>query len=316
MNRDAKLLNLGYVTEDGERRWLPSWAQWLIEFGRSLASFHLEAGLRQQAVLTLPDRRFAAVLVGLGAVIAGLERHEPEVTDRFAGLTPRDSYLTWIDSNRKVRFGQFLGIENGFISYRPREHGGWLGADTKRPLKMSQAFWPAEPTDEFVGPRSIANNPAFVDGVIGSSADRFLSVDAVDVLFIAGQAEIDRELDSECFWSGNEIGSMRDLVRVQGLLGLGQQHRSRLIPARSAPDSVESASESLAIFDGPHGFLRLRDTIGSSVFVVLLDRWNPRSIEAAQAAMIDRNEMRVERDAPLLPSSPAGIELLMWTGEL
>jgi len=239
---------------------------------------------------------------------------QPPIADRFANTAP-DGRLTWIDSNGRSRFGRYDGIDSQFIHYHPRDHGGW-GVRTSRLLEMATTFWPACEEDEFVGGRSLANDTEFAAAAVGLPIEHFLATSRTDTIIVGTRTELEKDLNDRCFSSQGHVGALIDTVRPKDLVGLGRHHRSIFVPSVAAPDTLPSVScEGPTIFDGPAAYLRLRDELRSSSNIVILDRWNPRSEDAASAAVIERNETFVEGVGYPLPATPPAIEVFGWTEE-
>lgn len=195
-----------------------------------------------------------------------------------------------------------------------RRHLGWSGP-WKRPLSQAHTFWPADASEEFVDGRPSADNLKFVDNVLRGNSDAFLSSSSKDFLIVGTKADVENELTAPCFISNGEKGSLNDLVRPRQTVSLGQRFRGELLPSSMSPENADFENTRVSIIDGPQGYLRLRDEVRSPAMVVLLDRWHPRSAEAAQVAMIDRNMMWVDNPTPAFEEPPPGVELYAWASE-
>jgi len=264
----------------------------------------------------VPDRRFASALVALGAILAAIEvDDQTTVLERFTDC-PVDGYLTWIDSNDAVRFGRYQGIRDGVISYAPRTHGGWLGT-VQRPIEFADSFWPSSEECEFIGAKPAAENLRFVRSALGEHSDRCLQRSSTDAVLVGTRTELERDLNAQEFKGAVacDPGALKDLIRPKGIVAQGQHHRTIVVPSSSDPGIVNLTNQRLAIFDGPSAYLRLRDSVSSVSNVVIIDRWSPRSTEAATAAMIDRNDTWLEESPTPLPPKPDAIELYHWMAE-
>ena len=306
---------LRLMNPSGQIQCLPAWANWFIELGAAHVRNDLPRGERRWTVVSVPDRRFGAALAAHGAIQAvGQKVRQPPVVERFADTTP-GGRLTWIDSNGKSRFGRYDGIDSQRIHYHPRDHGGW-GVRTSRLLEMATTFWPASEEDEFVGGRPVANDSAFVVASMGLPVEHFLATSRVDTIISGTRTELEKDLNDRCFSSQGHVGALIDTVRPKDLVSLGQHHRSIFVPSVADPDTLPAlACEGPTIFDGPAAYLRLRDDLRSTANIVILDRWNPRSDDAASAAVIERNETFVESVGYPLPATPPAIEVFGWTEE-
>lgn len=307
---------LCWITPTGQVRELPRWARWFIDLGASHANSVVSSGQREWTIVTVPDRRFAAALTAHGTVTTMVRSIEsPPVADRFASSSPGD-FLTWIDSNGESRFGRFTGIDNEFIHYRRRDHGGW-GVPTARTIDMATTFWPAEEEDAFVGGRPLAHDYSFAVSAMGVPAERFLATSRVDVVIVGVRTDLEIDLADRCFSSQGHTGALVDTVRAREAVALGQHHRSSIVSAAADPDTFDELGHvGPTIFDGPAAYLRLRDELAAPTNIVILDRWNPRSEDAANTALIERNQMFIEAEPIPIAPPPAAVELFRWTEEL
>lgn len=302
-----------YVRIGEQVRPLPDWAQWLIELGAAHCRSDFASEEKHWAVVTVPDRRFAASLIAHGAICARLNQAEwPSVRDRFAGVgegTP----VTWIDANNKARYGELLEMDDDFISYRPRIHGGW-GLKSKRMYEFASSFWPANEDPEFVDGRPLADHPDFVIAATGMSAELVLGTSDIDAILIGNRTQLEADLTDVCFSVADTIGCLADTVRPRGVVSLGQHHRSAIISAVAQPEDVEgSTCHGPAIFDGASGYLRMRDAVESSAAIVVLDRWNPGAENAANTVQIERGETWISAKPVDVGPQPACVELYQWT---
>lgn len=324
MKRDVVNHTLGdghqlrWLSPDGRALDLPKWAHWFIDLGAVHAVAKIPIGQRRWTIVTVPDRRYAAVLVAHGAIRAQLHRSTlPSVAERFADSEPGD-FLTWIDTNGDSRFGKLSRVEDGRIYYTPREHGGW-GISTSRPIENAAtgSFWPSSEEDEFVRRGPAANDGAFATAAMGLPPDRFLAMDGLDVRIVGTRTDLEDELNDRRFIVEGHQGAFLDTVRPKGLVGIGQRHRSGIISASAdLDDQPDLECVGPTIFDGGAAYLRLRDELAGTANVVILDRWHPRSEEAAKEALMERMQTFVESAALEVETAPPGIELFTWMEEL
>jgi hypothetical protein len=185
---------------------------------------------------------------------------------------------------------------------------------TPGPHTHAASFWPAHEADEFVGGRPIAGHPDFAIAAIGKPPEHFLAVSDIDVIIVGVRSDLEQDLRDPAFVADEYRGALIDTVRPRELVGLGQHHRSAIIASSSDPDVWEGSDcHGPAIFDNAAGYLRLRDSIEASTNIVILDRWHPRSEEAAAVARMERNETWVQADSPCLDPVPPGVEVYVWT---
>lgn len=307
-------IGLRWVADDGTRSPLPTWASWLLSLG-FWAGCLPESDATYWVIVSLPDRRYASSLLAHGAVTARVRTREvPPVAARFEHAVPNDG-LTWIDSNGHSRFGCFRGLEKDRIIYQPRVHGGW-GVRTEKLLTHAETFWPADELEGFVGARPLADNPEFVAAASGVPGSRFLAASRLEVTLVGLRTEIDRDLTEQRFFSNEASGSLRDTVRPRHLCQAGEHWRSVVVASSAGPSSLDApAPDAPTVFDGPQAYLRLRDQLNGSVNIVVIDRWHPRSGDAAATARIERAETWIEHDSLQLADPPPGIEVFAWAAE-
>lgn len=295
---------------------LPGWAKWLVELGAASAAPSAD-GMIRWVVVSVPDRRFAAALVAHGAVVTALQRRAaPPVEQRFKGVA-NDGYLTWIDSNGECRFGRFRGISNGQIHYVGRVHGGWADAKSSRPLENAASFWPAPADEEFVGGRPAADEPEFALAFSSGSGCPLLESSSIEATLVSVRTELDQELRSKDFVASGTAGALRDTVRPRHLRAAGEHFRSVVISAAADPDSVAGVPVGgPTIFDGPGGYLRLRDAVKRDINLVIIDRWDPRADDLAAVVRSERAHTWLEAEPLCVAAPPAAIELYQWAEEL
>ena len=297
----------------------PSWVNWMVEIGAVHAQLSPSKGVTRWTVITVPNRAFAAVLVALGAIVSNiLGRKQETVFERFHGCSENEP-LTWIDSNGHSRYGRLTKLDspeldNPKIYYRQRVHGGLQ--DASRPVEKASSFWPAIEIPEFVGARPANSEPGFVNQILGSRVDEFLSRSSVDVALLGVKKRIREELSQKDFKFLGIQGSLGSIVGPLGEVPLGEHHHSLLF---SDGEDLEADGShempSLTIIDGSNAYLNSREFVLGASAVVLIDRWEPRAVDAADAAMLDKRERWVEADDLLFPDQPPGVELISWAGE-
>jgi hypothetical protein len=308
---EARLM---WAADDGTARPLPAWASWLLLLGRWAGCIN-EPGNTFWIIVSVPDRRYASSLLAHGAVTARVGSRElPPVAARFGHAVPNDG-LTWIDSNGHSRFGRFRGLEKDRIVYEPRVHGGW-GVRTEKLLTHAQTFWPAGELEAFVGARPVSENPEFAGAATGVPGSSFLAASRIEVTIAGLRTEIDRDLTEQRLLASEAWGTLRDTVRPRHLCQAGEHWRSLVVPSSADPASLDAHEADVpTVFDGPQAYLRLRDQLIGSVNIVVIDRWHPRSGDAASAARIERAETWVEHHSLDFADPPPGVEVFAWAAD-
>ena len=305
---------LQYRDSSGAWSHLPDWAIWLIDVGSKLSA--LEADHRTWVGISVPDRRYCAALLALGAAWSDSARLNPgSVGDRFADLEV-GSGLTWTDANGCLRSGRFQGVDGQYLVYRRRDHQAY-GGETRRSLMTSDSVFPmADDEQPFAGPRELTERPAFVEGLLGPQYADDLARSTTMTTICGVVTQLTAELTAIEFACDGEVGSLLEIVRPRELLPQGQRWRTRLIPSSNRLDPQLSAASKLVVFDGPQSYLRLRDAISGPICVLLLSRWEARSVDAAMEASAQRAFNSVESSAPELGDAPHSIELAVWAEEV
>jgi hypothetical protein len=118
-------------------------------------------------------------------------------------------------------------------------------------------------------------------------------------------------LESAEFVAGDEAGALADLVRPSCRRPAGRPFRTEIVAA-SGERPEHPLRATVAIFDGPQGFIRLRDDVQSQVVVLVTSRSAPRAADAVQEFMLERAN-RSDRNASLHSLAiPESVELLAW----
>lgn len=290
---------------------IPPWARWFISLGRQMA--HPEENRCTWVCVTVPDRRFAAGLAALGAVLESpVSPHEERsAAERLAELSPGD-WFTFIDANGQLRCGQFEGLVRGVLSYSRWTHSGM--DSRKKLVDFCQSVWPLAANERpFAGPKDATENAAFVEAVFGASVTECLVRSTSDVTIVGVSTVIEAELNTQAFAICGAGGALLDIVRPRELLPSHERSRSRVLPSVSPPGEVDGLRTPFAIFDGPQAYLRLRDSLHACTNLIILDRWAPRAEDAVMAVRLEEAHSGLERLQMATPQTPPGIEVFAWT---
>jgi len=279
---------LRYKDSAGILKELPAWARYLAEIGRFVAEGG-RPGERIVVGVTVPTRSFAAAMVALGVASTtyrdpsdrDIERH----FDELAALEPGTPIR--FRRGRYLYCGKFVGTEviGGVPHLTYRENGL-----CKLRWDMCFGVEPLEPDAEFVKRRPLAANAEFVEAALGVDALNHASVTEIDCLVVAVKESLRAELTETEFFAGGDraglvAGVLNDLLRCDAYEKNANDHdRTKVLAASNSeiPVAMRSAQPPAVVFDGPRGYLRLRNTWRSSPSVVLLDRTASASIEACE----------------------------------
>ncbi len=280
---------LGYKTDSRLVAGLPEWAQYLVRLGRHLVD-HEVPGRRLVVGVTLPARAFAAAFAALGVADAAYqdpEKRDPrENFDRIAALpagTPirfrrgRYLYCGWLLGTEMVNGAEHLTYQDGAKCYLPWDRCGLVE--------------PLDPAEQFVRRRQLAANADFVEAALGVDPLAHASCTCLDCLVVGVKDALRSDLVDEQFIvrtkGGPEIvGVLNDLLRCDAFELNGNDHdRTTVISGFVDELSARLQTERppAVVFDGPHGYLRLRSYWRKSPWLVLLDRTSPSSAAAGDA---------------------------------
>jgi hypothetical protein len=309
---------------------LPSWGRFLLELGRMLARDEGRGGT-PVAALSVPTRAFAAVLIATGAVagrasIPILETAE----ERFEQLKslPIGTPVIWRKKGR-VRRGQiaeyrtFSGRQLLMIRVqREGERGGGLAeslypeqalgvevADTEVDLPMGQSRG-----------RLIRSVSHFIQGIIPHIDPTLFAIQSrLDAVIVGTTRVLRYEFCEESFAIGLPNGrylqgTLQEVMRPDGWVGKGEGWRSRIVSDRARTIEDFGSQPGTLVFDGGLPFLRWHHRWGASSVVVILDRADDRSRDAAELINRDYVERRrEEEDGPWDELElPDGIEMMAY----
>lgn len=300
---------------------LPDWAAWVVRVGEELSRVRGE--YRVWMAITAPTRLFLACLAAAGAVRGAIHAEHQDQAGHFASLAglPPDTPITWVGTDGMLRSGYLLGteVDHGVdcLVYRQRTYAG-IGPTTKRLRTHCELIQPMDPGAEpFAGRRPLALCPAFARAVAGVPLEQLAGRSRLTSLLVGEATTLEIDLRASVFAAedatGTHVGCLLDVVRARRFLHAGAHFRSDIIPSVSTdvPDDIDAAHVALTVFDGPQGFLRLRDAApGNLLFVI--DRWSPSSAEAVGEFLRER-AVRSTEDVELEAGPPpAGIEAIAW----
>jgi hypothetical protein len=304
------------VTAAGFEAALPTWAQWFIDVGARLDVLAQEGDTKLWICITVPDRRFAAVLVAFGAIRSRLHHTvHPSPEERFEGLEI-GAPISWLDTNKQLRCGSYDGASDGYIHYRPRVHGG-IGVRSKRPIERATEFWPMGCDEElFVGAKPIAQSVGFCEAAYQRSVESSLTWSDVDTIICGTSSVLEHELTATGFSAGGHVGCLADVVRPRRFLSRAERSRSAIVTGTTDPDDIDGIeTHGPAIFDGPQAYVRLRESVCSTTNLIIIDRWSPRATDTATVVLSERAQTATLAELPTLPPAPPGVELLGWVAD-
>jgi hypothetical protein len=179
-----------------------------------------------------------------------------------------------------------------------------LGAQVRLPKKQSG--------------RLVPQMAGFVRNLVGDNQARTFALQSRLECVIAGRANaLRREIVETDFAASTDQGvyhegCLQDILQVRKFLGEGEPYRSEIcrVNGRTPSFARDGMAPPFVIFDGATGFIRWRDYLRSSNWIVILDWTDARFREATEILKeAHRNRTGDDRIANL-PPPPACVEVL------
>ncbi len=302
---------------------LPVWARFIAECGRFLA---MSEGRAITIALTVPTRGFAASLAA-AAVALTRDAREPMAPDDLelhVGIlrntptgTPikfhsRDRIhdgrwidVTWVDDQEMLRF------ETG------------RGVTRKLPLQSALMI---RPTGEATAAGQLRAKRVQLPILLQSTGNRSAALTYVttarpDCVVVGTLTWLTEDLTAPVFRLSKDTSQpaseLQTLARARKVKGAGTYYRTVIAPSGSQPSSeVRQMKPAVVIFDGGRGYIRWRHIWPAARQLVILDRSESSSEEAANAV----SEAFVNRVCSMaLPdevSVPDGVEAVCFERQL
>lgn len=328
----SALSGLSFRTRD---TWapLPEWARYLTRLG-ALFQQSNSPGSRAAVCVTLPTRAFSAPFVALGAVAASVGKSDgaTSASAHFEALTqlPVGTSVVLRKKNQKLK-GIFLGPEErAGMRYVKVQVGSWheRGGGLTEFIREIDALR-VHPLETAIGEsalpknqkgRPVSRHAPFLESLLGlKDVYEFVTRTSLACALIGSKAGLHSEIYDPGFAVGSQSdrkeGCLQAALRVREFLAEGDSHRVVMLSASAADIHVDPHVKSapLAIFDGATAYLRWRQEFGAANSVVLLDRCQQRSEDAA-AAFIHEHAKRLD-DFIISDEAPRGVEVAAFLGK-
>lgn len=307
-------------------RWerLPGWARFFISAGAGLAT-GTDDQCRTVFAIAVPARGYGATLSASGAVLARAKVPiDRDIHAHFAFLSslPAGALVRYISPKGTKYVGKLerLAIpdRNGYVAFRSGE------IVHRIPVESCCGIQPI--TDESVrvpkrwSPQPASPDAGLVDALLEPdvrASFRFRS--RIECVVVGNERALLDEATAAPFAivrPGKQPldGRLQDVLRVRRSCRYGEGYRSEVYPASGGRslDGLPSPPP-LAIFDGSLAFLNRGSLFPSSNWLVILDRTEPRFLDAVSE--INRLFLveRVESTAHvLLPEAPRGLDATVF----
>jgi hypothetical protein len=320
------LKDLFYRNGDG---WveLPTWARYFLDAGAAAAA---AVGSRLVLCLAVPSRSYVAALAACGIVTtrASLPAEQSSPAGHFELICnlPEETPVSLLSGRKKLR-GLFIGCDDHqgmkyariMVNQKSAGGGSYLIPEAGA-LRIE--VLPAGPINlpKKQGGRSIPPVADFVRHILGDrQAQGIARQPRLECLIVGRVNVLRREIMETEFATSNDRtvyheGRLQDLLQAHRFLNGSEHYRSDIcrVNGRAPVFANNGAIPPFVIFDGATGFIRWRDQLRDSNWIVILDKTDARFREAAQVlnqAYLSRID---DNGLVNLPSPPAGVEVMSF----
>jgi hypothetical protein len=314
-------------SHDGETRPLPAWARFFVRLGAFVAR-HDSEGRHLIVGVSVPTRSYAAAFTAAGIVAESYqELATDEVREHFERLLAlRQGTAIRRRLGTKLIRGNLIGeVESNGEKAIQFEGVDKYKTVSTVPWRKSSDIEPMEEDSAFVHPRNLNANSAFVSNVlVGVDPTKYASYTNLTCVVVGNKEQIRKEVEDQPLLlamaeSSRVRGSLSDVLRFFELAkNLNDHNRSTIASSYSTPSEVNKRkSLRVAVFDGPSGFLRLRNVWKTVPWIVVIDRTASAAEPAADTfnqllAQSDRDDVLLDGLDPI----PAGVELAAYYGSV
>jgi hypothetical protein len=264
---------------------IPPWARFLAQVGERLGQ--LDPSDQSITVgISIPQRGYAAALVGTGLVLAR-ERSEPldpgdpvAHFDRLCSLPAGSSVKYFM--GKKVNNGRVIGPVqrdgHRFLTLQLRAMTAYIPVKSALKVRVGEAE-----AEERMGSKTI-KVPPLLERVLGTAqAVSFLTAWRADCLIVGTKTQLQEDFRAEVFSAGDDShsGSLSDLACVTEDPQNGRRFRCVLASGSGDPDQIALPEAPRAvIFDGGAAYARWHDAWPESHHIALIDRGQAAAEEA------------------------------------
>ena len=320
------LKDLFYRNED---KWveIPTWARYFLDTGAAAA---VAAGPRLVLCLAVPSRSYAAALAACGIVTTRaslpVEQSSPAKHFELICNLPEETPVSLLSGRKKLK-GLFIGCADHqgmkyaqiMVNQKSAGGGSYLIPEAGA-LRVD--VLPAGPINlpKRQGGRSIPQVADFTRHILGNrQAQIFAELPRLECLIVGRVNVLRREIMDTAFATSSDRtayheGRLQDLLQVHRFLNGTEPYRSDIcrVNGQAPVFANDGVIPSFVIFDGATGFIRWRDHLRDSNWIVILDRTDARFHEAAQVlnqAYLSRID---DNGLVNLSSPPAGVEVMSF----
>jgi hypothetical protein len=278
-----------------------------------------------------PIRSFAAALLAVGAVMqrAAIPTSTGDQEEHYEQLKmlPIGTAVALRDGDRKMK-GIYIGSERRGWDNNMKDYIGvrisdketrWLPPNSALKIKILPNAIVSLPKNR-IG-RRIIERPGFLAKLLGEvDPCEFALGTRLDCLIIGNINRLRYEIKDTSFAMRHRDkyvkGTLQDVLRVRKFLGSNDNSfRVDVYPAtgRKIPNPDKWGVPELVIFDGATGFLKWRDYLRGSNWIVLLDKTEKLYDEAVHTMNQEYIQNSIEKEwFGDISSKPKSIELMIF----
>lgn len=306
---------------------IPAWARYFFEVGTTVTTAQVP-GTRLILGLAVPTRSYAAALAACGVVIANASQpaEQSSPAEHFAQVCalPLDATVSLLSGDKKLKgvfagCAEYKGERVARVMVHSKNAGGGTylirAADARRVeiLQGTQVTLPKKQSG-----RLVPQMTSFVRHFVGNDKAMAFAMQSRLECVITGRANaLRREIvDTEFAVSTGQgtyhEGYLQDLMQVRKFLSEGEPYRSEIcgVNGRAQMFAKEGVIPPFVIFDGATGFIRWRDRLRSSNWIVILDWTDARFREATEILKEAHMNRISDEKIASLPPPPPSIEVL------
>lgn len=324
------LENLFYRNENAWAE-APAWARYFFDVAAAHASAEdapSVAGPRSILCLAVPSRSYAAALAACGIVItrAALPVEQPSPAKHFELICnlPEETPVSLLNGRKKLK-GLFVGCDDHqgmkfariMVNQKSAGGGSYLIPEAGA---LRVEVLPAGPVNlpKRQNGRPIPQVADLARHILGDEQALALARRPRPECLIVGRVNILRReiTETEFAISSDHTayheGRLQDILQVRRFLNGNVPYRSDIcrVNGKAPVFANEGVTPSFVIFDGATGFIRWRDHLRDSNWMVILDKTDARFREAADVlnqAYLNRID---DNGLVNLPSPPAGVDVM------
>lgn len=321
-----------YYKDNENSRKTPRWADFFIDLGSYIAAKPLEC-TRSVTALFLPTRAFSTPFVAAGIIKSHAKNESLKSNDdhfQFLMDLPENTFVRCLDGKRQKTFklkgtAEMYGETRLVIQMSDPRDGNarrYISKDYCHEIQFMEQDTTAGISLKSLKRqkgKSINKISKFAQEFLGTSIKTDFNLLSKEYCLIVGnQITLKREICETNFkmnMADKEFGVLQDVLRVKQFFTTVQPSRCEIINPSLRYKSVKNLSNKKApvvVYDGANGFLRLRDALSTSHWIILLDRTEPNSLRALE--ILNQAFTRREPDTNLkdFPGIPLGVEAMFF----